>query len=113
MASVAILRSSRAGFVRDLDHPDHALGSEDTWAGRGQLRVVFGPRSELLLSADHGRFDGVPLHWSKPIVAKPGFTFDSPASLWAVRTSDADHRPEHPAGRVGQVDDPGERHDDR
>ena len=88
MASVALLRSSRDGFVRDLDHPDHALGSEDTWAGRGKVRVVLGPRSELLLSADTGRFDGVPLHWAKPIAAKPGFTFDSPASLWAVRTSD-------------------------
>ena len=88
MGSVAILRSSRDGFVRDLDHPDHSLGGEDTWAGRGQMRVVIGPRSELLLSGDAGRFSGVPLHWSKPIVAKPGFTFDSPASLWAVRTSD-------------------------
>jgi iron complex outermembrane receptor protein len=88
MGSVAILRSSRDGFVRDVDHPDHSLGSEDTWAGRGQVRVVFGPRSELLVSADTGRFEGVPLHWAKPIVAKPGFTFDSPASLWAVRTSD-------------------------
>jgi iron complex outermembrane receptor protein len=88
MANGAILRSSRDGFVRDLDHPDHALGSEDTWAGRGQLRIVFSPRSELLLSADAGRFAGIPLHWSKPIAAKPGFTFDSPASLWAVRASD-------------------------
>jgi iron complex outermembrane receptor protein len=88
MANVAILRSSHEGFVRDLDHPDHALGSEDTWAARGKVRVVFGPRSELLLSADSGRFEGVPLHWAKPIAAKPGFTFDSPASLWAVRTSD-------------------------
>jgi iron complex outermembrane receptor protein len=88
MANAAILRSSRNGFVRDLEHPDHALGSEDTWAGRGQLRVVFSPRSELLLSADAGRFAGVPLHWSKPIAAKPGFTFDSPVSLWAVRASD-------------------------
>ena len=88
MANLAILRSSRDGFVRDLDHPDHALGSEDTWAGRGKVRVLFGTRSELLLSADSARFEGVPLHWAKPIVAKPGFTFDSPASLWAVRTSD-------------------------
>jgi iron complex outermembrane receptor protein len=88
MASVAILRSSRDGFVRDLDHPEHALGSEDTWGARGKVRVVFGPRSELLLSADGGRSTGVPLHWAKPIAAKPGFTFDSPASLWVVRTSD-------------------------
>jgi iron complex outermembrane receptor protein len=88
MASVAILRSSRDGFVRDVDHLHYSLGGEDTWAGRGQLRVVFGPRSELLLSADHGRFDGVPLHWSKPIAVKPGFSFDSLPSLWDVRTSE-------------------------
>ena len=47
---------SRAGFVNDFDHPDHSLGSEDTWAGRGQLRVVFGNRNDLLLSGDYGRF---------------------------------------------------------
>jgi iron complex outermembrane receptor protein len=88
MASAAMLRSSRDGFVEDLDHPDRALGSEDTWAGRGQVRIVFSPHSQLLLSADGGRFAGVPLHWSKPIVAKPGAVFDSPASLWTVRTSE-------------------------
>jgi iron complex outermembrane receptor protein len=88
MGDVAVLRASRQGFVRDLDHPDHSLGSEDTWAGRGQLRVAFGPRSEMLLSGDYGRFDGVPLTNAKPIEAKPGFTFDNPASLWAVRASE-------------------------
>lgn len=88
MGSFAILRGSRDGIVKDVDHPDNPLGSEDTWAGRGQLRIVFGPRSELLLSGDYGRFDGVPLPYAKPLVAKPGFTFDSPASLWEVRASD-------------------------
>ena len=87
MGNFAFLRGTRDGFVKDLDHPDHSLGSEDTWAGRGQLRVVFGTHGELLLSGDYGRFDGVPLTYAKPIVAKPGFTFDSPASLWTVRTS--------------------------
>jgi iron complex outermembrane receptor protein len=87
MGNFAFLRSSREGFVRDLDHPDQSLGSEDTWAGRGQLRVVFTPGSELLLSGDYGRFDGVPLTYAKPIGEKPGFSFDSPSSLWAVRTS--------------------------
>jgi len=87
MGNFTFLRSSRAGFVKDLDHPDHSLGSEDTWAGRGQLRVVFGTHTELLLSADYGRFEGIPLTYAKPIAAKPGFSFDSPASLWAVRTS--------------------------
>ena len=88
MANVAFIRDTRDGFVEDLDHRDHPLGSLDNWAGRGQVRVVFAPRSELLLSADYGRFDGVPLTEAKPIVPKPGFTFDNPDSLWEVRTSD-------------------------
>ena len=88
MANFAVIRDTRDGFVQDLDHPDHPLGSVDNWAGRGQVRVVFGPRNELLVSADYGRFDGVPLREAKPILAKPGFSFDNPDSLWEVRTSD-------------------------
>jgi iron complex outermembrane recepter protein len=87
MGGFAFLGGTRDGLVEDLDHPDHSLGSEDTWAGRGQLRVVLGTRGDLLLSGDYGRFDGVPLAYAKPIAAKPGFVFDSPDSLWAVRTS--------------------------
>lgn len=87
MGGFAFLRGTRAGFVRDLEHPDFSLGSEDTWAGRGQLRVVLGTRAELLLSGDYGRLDGVPLPYAKPIAAEPGFIFDSPDNLWAVRTS--------------------------
>ena len=90
MGNFAFLRGTREGFVTDLDHPDHTLGSEDTWAGRGQLRVILGTHGELLLSGDYGRFDGVPLTNAKPIAAKPDFPvpFDSPTSLWSVRTSD-------------------------
>jgi iron complex outermembrane recepter protein len=90
MGNFAFLGGTREGFVKDLDHPDHSLGSEDTWAGRGQLRTVLGAHSELLLSGDYGRFEGVPLTYAKPIVAKPAFTlpFVSPGSLWTVRTSD-------------------------
>ena len=89
MANFAFLRGTREGFVKDLDHPEHPLGSEDTWAGRGQLRLLFGTRSEVLLSGDHGQFEGVPLTYAKPIAAKPGYpdTFVSPASLWEVRAS--------------------------
>ena len=112
MGGFAFLRGTRDGFVRDLDHPDHSLGSEDTWAGRGQLRVVLGTHGELLLSGDYGRFDGVPLPYAKPIAAKPGFTFDSPDSLWAVRTSRSGVGEEHPAGRLGKAGCPIERHDD-
>jgi iron complex outermembrane recepter protein len=87
MGNFAFLRSSREGFVKDLDHADHSLGGEDTWTGRGQLRLVFGKRNELLLSGDYGRFDGNPLTYAKPIASKrvPGLTFDSPVSLWEVR----------------------------
>ena len=88
MGNFAFLRGTREGSVKDLDHPDHSLGSEDTWAGRGQLRVVIGTHGELLLSGDRGQYDGVPLTYAKPLVAKPGFTFDNPTSPWDVRTSD-------------------------
>jgi iron complex outermembrane recepter protein len=88
MGGFAFLRGTRDGLVKDLDHPDHALGSEDTWAGRGQLRVVLGLRGELLLSGDYGRFDGVPLPYAKPIAATArGEAFVSSDSLWAVRAS--------------------------
>jgi hypothetical protein len=52
MGTFAFLHGTREGFVKDLDHPDHSLGSEDTWAGRGQLRIVFAPQSVLLLSGE-------------------------------------------------------------
>jgi iron complex outermembrane receptor protein len=86
MGNIALLRDTSNGFVHDLNHPNHSLGSEDTWAGRGQLRVLFGAHS-LLLSGDYGRFGGVPLSYSKPISAKPGFVFDNPANLWSLRAS--------------------------
>ena len=88
MGSFAFLRGTRDGVVKDLNHPGHSLGGEDTWAGRGQLRVVFATQSELLLSGDYGRFDGIPLPYAKPIMAKPEFRFDNPSSLWEVRASD-------------------------
>src|SRR5262249_8232516 len=87
MGSLAILRSVRDGFVTDRDHPDHPLGSDDTWAGRAQLRLLLGGRADLWLSGDYSRFSGVPLTYAKPLVAKPGFSFDSPPDLWTVRTS--------------------------
>ena len=111
MGNFAFLRSTREGFVNDLDHPDHSLGSEDTWAGRGQLRIVLGTQSELLLSGDYGRFDGVPLTYAKPIAAKPNFVvpFDSPTSLWDGAHEPPDVGEEHPAGCFGQADAPVER----
>jgi iron complex outermembrane receptor protein len=88
MANVAFIRSGRDGFVKDLDHDDNKLGGEDTWAGLGHARIVFNAGSELLLSADYGRFDGIPLTAAKPITPKPGFSYTTPPSVWEVRTND-------------------------
>jgi len=88
MGSFAFLRGARQGFVRDLNHPDNELGGDDTWAGRGQLRIIFGPRSELLFSADYAHYDAPPLADSKAIAVKPEChcPFDNPSSPWEVRT---------------------------
>jgi iron complex outermembrane recepter protein len=90
MGNFVFLRGTREGFVKDLDHPDHRLGSEDTWAGRGQLRILLGTHSELLLSGDRGQYEGVPLTYAKALAAKPDYVnrFDNPPGLWRVRTSD-------------------------
>ena len=89
MGAFAFLRGSADGFVTDVDHPDHSLGSEDTWAGRGQLRFVFGPRSEMLVSGDYARSRGTPLTLARPLAARTGalLPFDIPADFWSVRTS--------------------------
>ena len=112
MGNFAFLRGTRDGFVRDLDHPDHSLGSEDTWAGRGQLRLVFGPRSEVLLSGDHMRYDGVPLTYAKPIAAKPGYTFVNPANLWEVRASQLASGKNIQQGASAKLTVAAEQHDD-
>jgi iron complex outermembrane receptor protein len=85
--SAAFLRGVRRGFVRDLDHPEHPLGGEDTTAGRAKLHVAAGPGTDLLLAADATLQDGVPLFYSKVLAAKPGFTVDNPPDLRDVRAS--------------------------
>ena len=90
MGSFAFLRGSRDGFVVDVDHPDHPLGSEDTWAGRGQLRFVFRSRHELLVSGDYSSARGVPLPLAKPLTPNPAAppgtpSFDIPDDFWSVR----------------------------
>ena len=87
MGSFAIARGVQDGFVRDLEHPDHPLGGDDDTAARGQLRVVFDRRTNLLLSADVDHQDGVPLTYNKVLVAKPGFQFDNPPDFHDVRSS--------------------------
>jgi iron complex outermembrane receptor protein len=85
--SAAILRGVRQGFVRDIDHPDHRLGSEDVTAARAQLRVQVNQRLNLLLSGDISDQDPIPLTYAKVLSLKPGFEVSNPADLHEVRTS--------------------------
>jgi len=87
MGSFAIARGVRDGFVRDLEHPDHPLGGDDVTAARGQLRVVFDPRTNLLLSSDVDHQGGTPLTFNKVLAVKPGFQVDNPQDLHDVRAS--------------------------
>ena len=87
MGAVAFARGVRDGFVRDLDHPDHPLGSDDVTTARGQLQVVFDRRSNLLLSSDVDHQGGVPLTYNKVLAAKPGYQFDNPPDFHDVRSS--------------------------
>lgn len=87
MGSIAVLRGVQRGTVRDLDHPDHPLGGEDVTAARGQLRLVLGRRSELLVSSDVNYREPTPLPYAKVLAVKPGFQVDNPSDLHEVRTS--------------------------
>jgi iron complex outermembrane receptor protein len=87
MGSVAFMRSVQDGYVRDLQHPDHPLGSDDVTAARGQLRVDFDRRTNLLLSSDVNYQGGAPLTFNKVLAVKPGFHVDNPDDLHEVRAS--------------------------
>jgi iron complex outermembrane receptor protein len=87
MGAVAFARGVRDGFVRDLEHPDRPLGSDDVTAARGQLQVVFDRRTNLLLSSDVDHQGGVPLTYNKVLAAKPGYQFDNPPDFHDVRSS--------------------------
>ena len=87
MGSVAFARGVRDGYVRDLDHPDHPLGGDDVTAGRGQLRVVFNPRTGLLLSSRRR-----PPAWHTTDLQQgdrreAGIQFDNPSGFHDVRAS--------------------------
>ena len=56
---------------------------------RGQLRVVFDRRTDLLLSSDVDYQNGTPLTFNKVLVVKPGFHIDNPPDLHDVRASAA------------------------
>jgi len=87
MGSIAVVKGSREGYVRDLDHPDHPLGGDDLTAARGQLRVIPSRRLDVLLSADLTNQSGTLLTFNKVLRVKPGFVVDNPSDLHEVRTS--------------------------
>jgi iron complex outermembrane receptor protein len=87
LGSAAFLRSTRQGFVRDLNHPDQPLGSEDVTGVQGKLHLVLNRRSDILLSGDFTHKDPTPLTYAKVLQVKPGFQVDNPADLHEVRTS--------------------------
>ncbi len=78
MGSVAFERGVRDGFVRDLEHPDHPLGGDDVTAARGQLRVVFDRRTNLLLSSDVDHQTGIPLTYNKVLRREAGISIRQP-----------------------------------
>ena len=87
MGSVAILRGTEQGFVRDLNHADQYLGGQDVTAAQGKLRFVINGRNELLWSADVTHQDPTPLTYAKVLAVKPGFTVNNPPGLRDVRTT--------------------------
>ena len=89
MGSAALVRGVRRGHVRNLQHRDSPLGGEDVTAARGQLRLVFTPRSELLVSADVTHEDPPPLTYAKVLMVKPGFEVNNPDDFYDVRASTA------------------------
>ncbi len=87
MGALAFARGVRDGYVRDLEHLDHPLGGDDVTAARGQLRVVFDRRTNVLLSTDVDHQGGIPLTFNKVLAVKPGFQIDNPPDLRDVRAS--------------------------
>jgi iron complex outermembrane recepter protein len=87
MASLAFARGVRNGYVQDLEHQDHPLGGDDVTAARGQLRIVFDRRTNLLLSSDVDHQGGIPLTFNKVLRVKPGIQIDNPPDLHDVRAS--------------------------
>ena len=87
MASAAFARGVRDGYVRDLEHPDHPLGGDDGTTARGQLRVVFDRRTNLLLSSDVDLQKGTPVTFNKVLAVKPGYQVDNPPDFHDVRSS--------------------------
>jgi iron complex outermembrane receptor protein len=87
MGSIAVVRGTARGFVRDIDHPEHPLGGEDVTAALAKLRIFPHRRSEMLLSADVTHQAPTPLTYAKVLAVKPGFHIDNPADLHDVRTS--------------------------
>ena len=86
LGSVAVMRGTARGFVRDLDHQAF-LGGDDVTAVAGKLQAVLTGRSDLVWLADVTHLDPTPLTYAKVLAVKPGFQVDNPAGLHNVRAS--------------------------
>ena len=87
LGSAAFLRGFQTGYVHDLDHPHHPLGGDDLTEARAQLRIIFSPLTDLLVSTDLSDQSGFPLTHAKVLAVKPGYQVDNPPGLYNVRTS--------------------------
>ena len=87
LASAAFLRRLREGFVRDVDHPERPLGSEDATAFSTKVQLLLDRQTDLLISGDYTHRDPTPLTYAKVLAVKPGFQIDNPAGFYDVRTS--------------------------
>jgi len=103
MGRLAFTRGVRDGYVRDLNHPNEPLGGDDLTSARGQLRVVFSPRSDLLLSTDTSDQSGRILSNHKILGIKPGFAVDNPADPRDVRLSTVNSSDVRHSGAMARV----------
>lgn len=103
MGGLALARGVRDGYVRDLNHSEQPLGGDDLASGRGQLRVVLGPRSEVVLAADASEQTGRILSNHKILSIKPGFAVDNPDDPRDVRLSTVNASGVRHAGAMARI----------
>jgi len=103
MGSLAFARGARDGYVRDLNHSDHPLGGDDLTSARGQLRMVLGSRSDVVLSTDASAQAGRILSNHKILSIKPGFAVDNPPDPRDVRLSTVNSSTVRHSGAMARV----------
>ena len=112
MGNFAVLRGTREGFVRDLNHPDHSLGAKTPGPDEGSCGSSWGRRASCCCRAT--TVDSMACPSPMPSRSRPSRTSPSTnrTSLWTVTHERPDLWEEHPAGCFGEAGRPIERHDD-